>query len=50
MSDLEAAEKVLAQLNDQRDRATEQVTKIEDQRQSLAYRFTLVAMRSSAQN
>jgi hypothetical protein len=37
MNDIEAAERVLAQLQDQRDRATEQVTKIEDQRQSLAY-------------
>ena len=38
MNDIEAAaQKVLAQLQDQRNRATEQVTKIEDQRQSLAY-------------
>ena len=37
MNDIEAANKVLAQLQDQRDRATDRVRQIEDQRQSLAY-------------
>jgi hypothetical protein len=37
MTDVETAQKVLAQLTDQRDRAVDQVSRIEDQRQSLAY-------------
>jgi hypothetical protein len=37
MNDVDAANKVLAQLTDQRDRATDRVRQIEDQRRSLAY-------------
>jgi hypothetical protein len=37
MTDIEAAEKVLAQLADQKDRASEQVSKIAARRQVLAY-------------
>jgi hypothetical protein len=37
VNDIEAAERVLAQLSDQKDRATEQVSKIAARRQVLAY-------------
>ena len=37
MTDIEAAERVLAQLSDQKDRASEQVRKIAERRQVLAY-------------
>jgi hypothetical protein len=50
IDDIQAAEKVLAQLADQKDRATEQVSKIAARRQVLAYQVLAKAHDAKAQD